>query len=138
MDRTERRDVTEWLNSPEWTHIGTLTHPHHLGVFGLRSQFLWFVRRLENLNQTRVNWIYSIERTTPTHLHIHFLLGNIKKISIDRMKNLWFRKTGSRVNKIRLFDHDQRSEGIGYTTKEILSPNSLDWDLNLKGLTNWS
>lgn len=137
MERIQKNEINEWLNSPDWTHIGTLTHPHQIGVFGLRNQFRWFIRRLENFNQTKVNWFYEIERTTPTHLHIHFLLGNIRKVSIDRMKNLWFEKTGSIQNRISLFDHDRVLEGIGYTTKEILSrDHSLDWDLNLKGMTN--
>jgi len=55
MERIQKNEINEWLNSPDWTHIGTLTHPHQIGVFGLRNQFRWFSRRLENFNQTKVN-----------------------------------------------------------------------------------
>jgi hypothetical protein len=127
----------EWLqtqfHSPDWTHFITLTTTQSTTPQSLEKSFLWWIRRLENLNQKRVNYLYSIEKSSPSHLHIHCVLGNVSGLSINQIKNLWSHIGFSRIS---LFDHDLQSGGIRYVMKDVLDGTSLGFGEKLKGMTN--
>ena len=131
-----RNQQDQWLersfHSSEWTHICHLTTTQSITQESLEKSFQWWIRRLENFNQKRVNYLYSIERSSPTHLHIHCVLGNIQEVSIDQMKDLW---SHIGFSKISLFDHDQIQGGIRYVMKDVLDSTTLVWGHKLKGMT---
>jgi len=127
--------INEWLrsfHSREWTHICHLTTTTPHGVHSVEKSFRWWIRRLENLNQKRVTYLYSIEQSSPTHLHIHCVLGNISNLSITQMKNLW---SHIGFSKISLFDHDLIHGGIRYVMKDVIDGTSLGFGQKLKGMT---
>ena len=127
--------INEWLrsfHSSEWSHLCHLTTTQSTTQHSVEKSFRWWIRRLENLNQKRVNYLYSIEMSSPTHLHIHCVLGNISNLSITQMKNLW---SHIGFSKISLFDHDLQSGGIRYVMKDVIDGTSLGFGQKLKGMT---
>ena len=126
----------KWLqtqfHSPDWSHICHLTTTHSTNPHSLEKSFLWWIRRLENLNQKRVNYLYSIERSSPAHLHIHCVIGNVSGFTINQIKNLW---SHIGFSKISLFDHDQIQGGIRYVLKDVLDSTSVGFGHKLKGMT---
>ena len=131
-----REQQDQWLersfHSPEWTHFCHLTTTKPFGTPYIEESLRWWFRRLENFNQKRVNYLYSIEQSSPTHIHIHCVLGNLSGVSIHQIRNLW---SHLGFSKISLFDHDQIQGGIRYVMKDVLDSTTLGWGHKLKGMT---
>ena len=94
-ERFRVRDaLAEWLKPYDWSHFGDLTRRHDGLSKGKWSEHKWakdfklFIRRLENVNQQRVNYAYNIERTHPEHVHLQILLGNISdSLTIQQIRS---------------------------------------------------
>jgi hypothetical protein len=115
------------LSPYEWTHIGTLTVRHKWTKFNLEEAFQGWIRRLENDNQMRVNYVYNIEETEFGRPHVHFLLGNISGVlTVRRIRDLW----GRGHSEVQLYNPAEG--GLFYVLKEM--PHSEFRDHNIKGL----
>ncbi len=123
--------MVKTLSPYDWTHIGMLTTKNHHKPINLEGAFSKWIRRLENLNQKRVNHLFNIERTEAGTPHIHFLLGNVSDaLSEKEMERHW----GRGIADIEQYD---RSEGgLFYTLKEF--PTSEFKGIRKRGLKKWS
>ena len=112
----------------DWNVIGTLTTKNSLKKGTLEKRLLKWVRRLENLNQKRVNYVFNIEQVEFGKPHVHFVLGNISdELTIKEMRSHW--KSGH--SKITLYDSSLG--GLSYTLKEF--PRSQFGGIRIRGLS---
>ena len=124
INSTYKTDLQDELNKYKWSHICHLTFKYPKAIDTVKKQFARWIRGLEQENQKRVNWFYSIEQHLTGLPHLHALLGNTHTLKIDRLKTKWI--WGNR--RIQLYD--QTKGGLFYVTKDILWS---EWDMNIKG-----
>lgn len=121
-----------WLDTYKWSHIGTLTSRDPMSRDGWVRSFRKWIRRLENVNQKRVNFGFNIEETHSGHVHLHFVLGNISDgVTIERIRSLWDVKNHL-LSKVNRFKDDSSLQGLRYTFKDI--HDSDHWDVFVRGL----
>lgn len=83
------REWGAFLDRSEWSYFSTLTFKRSTtGEYAAR-QFLRWIRRLETVGRSRVDWVYFVERSPAGTVHLHALSRAPVGLTTDELDFQW-------------------------------------------------